>query len=294
VSAQDQIARLQSLLERVQVNAQKPRARAVAAAAPVAVAPAPAPEPEPEPEPELEPEPIAIAVPAPEAPHEQITGVRAIEQVEAAPEMVAEEVSLEVEELDLDEEEIVDITDVGADEIGAVEIAPDEEEEEEPPVSSRRAIAGSVGEALAGAAETVELDEGREIPLKTPPPESGPQVAPPPAMPSPPLPEIQTAEEVEVVSGPRPTAAQLGATVELEEGEEAEIEMGEPIAEAPPVHLIREETPAPAAPLTSEVIARPAPPTAAPAHAMAHAAAQAFQPKSFLELLDASISLGND
>lgn len=310
----EQISRLQGLLERVQRNAAAPRTRAVVPSPvpPVvaeAVVAAPEPEPEPEPMPATPPEQISVAVPVAEAPHEQITGVRAIEERGAAPDIESEEVMVEV--LDLDEEEFEDITDVPAEELDVVEIAASsaeaEAEAEEPPASSRRAIAGSVGEALAGAAETVELDEGREIPLKTPPPESGPQIAPPP-MGSPALPEIDTGAtaDVEMVSGTQPTAAQLGATVELEEGEEADFEMGEPVAEAPPVHLVREEpkaaaapeparvpTPPPPAALEPQVVARPTPAEAKPAHAIVHAMG-AFQPQSFLELLDASLALGKD
>ncbi len=74
-----------------------------------------------------------------------------------------------IEELELlDEEEFVNLTDA-------------EMEAEEPPASSRRPKAAeSMDEALAGAAEQLDMEEGREIPLKTPPPESGPQAAPPP------------------------------------------------------------------------------------------------------------------
>jgi hypothetical protein len=318
VSAEQQVSRLQGLLERIQRNAAAPRARPVAAspvspAADPVVVSAAVPEqisvavPPPEPEqisvavPPPEPEQISVAVPTPEAAHEQITGVRAIEERGAAPEIETGEVMVEV--LDLDEEEFEDITDIPAEELDVVEIDAGEAEDEEPPASSRRAIAGSVGEALAGAAETVELDEGREIPLKTPPPESGPQVAPPP-MGAPGVPEIDTGAgaDVEMVSGTHPTTAQLGATVDLEEGEEAEFEMGEPIAEAPPVHLVRDEaeaelgrvpTPPPPAPLSPQVVARPAAAGAKPAHAIVHAMDH-FQPQSFLELLDASLALGKD
>ena len=50
--------------------------------------------------------------------------------------------------------------------------------DDEPPASSQRSrIAGTMDEALARAAEQIQLEEGREVPLKTPPPESGPQAA---------------------------------------------------------------------------------------------------------------------
>lgn len=308
MSTQDQIARLQGLLGRVQKNATLPRMRAVAA--PVAAAPTP-PEPEPVPEEEAEPlvpmdEPVLMAEPevaeaelaeaelapaeiaAPEPAPEETSMVRAIEAPAEEEEVAVEMGEAAIEDLDLLEEEIVDIT----------EAAPGEQpapaEEIEPPASSRRPIAGSMGEALAGAAETVEMDEGREIPLKTPPPESGPQAAPPPGLAAPALPDLGELGEPELVSGAQPTAAQLGATVDLEPAAEAELELGEPVIEAPPLHAVRVEA-APAAlpePVQPEVFQRPALATA-PAGAFV-SAARSFHPHSFAELLDASLALGRD
>lgn len=289
MSTQDQIARLQGLLERVQKNASIPRASA-AVVAPIAMAP-----PEPEPEEELVPmdEPVMIAEPEPmvaEAePAEETSMVRAIE------EPAEEEVSVEtgealIEDLDLLEDEIVDITEAPAEEEALVAEA-EVQEEEEPPASSRRPIAGSMGEALAGAADAVEMDEGREIPLKTPPPESGPQAAPlPQGIAAPAVPDLDELREVDIVSRTQPTAAQLGATVELEPAEEAELELGEPVAEAPPVHAVRDEAPMPQA-VRAEVVERPAIATSAPAGAFV-SAARSFHPQSFAELLDASLALG--
>lgn len=289
MSTQDQIARLQGLLERVKKNASLPRV-----AAPVA-APVVAPPPEPEPEEALVPidEPVMIAEPEPVVaaaePAEETSMVRAIE------EPVEEEVSVEtgeasIEDLDLLEDEIVDITEAPAEEEAIVAEA-EVHEEEEPPASSRRPIAGSMGEALAGAADAVEMDEGREIPLKTPPPESGPQAAPLPQGIAPPaVPDLDELREVDIVSRTQPTAAQLGATVELEPAEEAELELGEPVAEAPPVHAVRDEAPLPQA-VQAEVVERPAIATSAPAGAFV-SAARTFQPQSFAELLDASLALG--
>jgi hypothetical protein len=93
-----------------------------------------------------------------------------------------------------------------------------EEEEEEPPASSRRPIAASMDQALADAAE-------RDVPIKTPPPESGPQEASLP--PSPELDDLLNpgaAEQGAVETG-IPTSAQLGNTVSLEEGEPAQLEV---------------------------------------------------------------------
>jgi hypothetical protein len=287
---QEQITRLEGLLARLQRNAERPRARVEAAAAPEPVEElVPIAEPALVAEPEPAPEPVVAPV------EEETSMVRAIEE---APDM---EVSVEtgeavLEDLDLLEDDIVDITEEPEEEIVALadaEVEEPEEEPIEPPASSRRAIAGSVSEALAGAADAVELDDGREVPLKTPPPESGPQAAPPPPMPAPIVPQIDEAPEAEMVSGTQPTAAQLGATVDLEPAtEDAELELGLPVAEAPPVHLVREEAPVPQS-VEPQVIARPVVATAAPPGAFV-SAAQEFHPKSFAELLDASLALGRE
>jgi hypothetical protein len=189
--------------------------------------------------------------------------------------------------VELSDEEIVDITDVSVQ--STTEILVEEEEEEEPPASSRRAIAANMTEALAGAADSVELDEGREIPLKTPPPESGPQAAPPPGLAAPPLPGVEEIAEADILSGAQAARPEIGATVDLEAGEPQEFELGEPVREAPPAHLIREEPPA--AEVKPEVVVRPAVTASAPAGAFVTAARQ-FQPESFVELLDASLGLG--
>ena len=276
ISSQDQIARLKGLLERVQRNAGAPRGRAAALTSPT-------PAPEPEADEEEEPEPAMAAPMAAAQAFEETTMVRAIE--EPSEEVLVEISEPTLEEVELLEEEIVDITDAPPE----AEVEIEEPEEEELPASSRRPIAASMSEALADAADSVELDEGREIPLKTPPPESGPQAAPPPAhaLAAPLLPLV---EEADIMSRPHhPTVAQLGATVELEEGGDAELELGEPVAEGPPVHLVREE--APVERVRPQVVERPAIATAAPASAFV-AAAKGFQPASFAELLDASLGLG--
>ncbi len=288
MSNQDQITRLQGLLDRVKKNATRPRGAVVATASP-ATSPAPPPEPEEEElvamdEAEVSlPEPALVEAEAPE----ETSMVRAIADADVSVEMG----EASIEDLDLLEDEIVDITEA--------EVEPPEAEaeaEEEPPASSRRAIAGSMGEALAEAAGSAGTDEGREIPLKTPPPESGPQAAPlPQGLMAPAVPELRDLHEADIVSRTQPTAAQLGATVELEPASEAELELGEPEIEAPPVHAVREEAPVrplPPEPVEPEVVRRPAVATA-PAGAFV-SAAKSFHPQSFLELLDASLGLGRD
>ncbi|MCA9597018.1 MAG: hypothetical protein KC776_27070 [Myxococcales bacterium] len=249
----EQIGRLEALLARIQQNAAKPRPpRAVVA--PPAV--------------EVEEEEVAMSAPEIEA-HEEDFGIPPME--EPPPAIEAEP----IEDLELlDEEEFVDLTEA-------------EVEEEEPPASSRRPkAASSMDEALAGAAEQLDMEEGREIPLKTPPPESGPQEAPPPqGFAQPPLPDDLLEADI---SGPRPE--QLGQTVELEEGEPAELELSEaPPAIAEPA--VEEEPPisAESVAIQPEVFTRPA---AEGVPAQFASAVKTFRPSTFLELLDASLSLG--
>src|SRR5690606_11955814 len=96
-------------------------------------------------------------------------------------------------------------------------------EDEDAPASSRRPIASSMDEALADAA-------AREGPLKTPPPESGPQESSLPASAghSPTDESLPGASEADMLSKGLPTSAQLGNTVPLEEGEQAEFEVHAP------------------------------------------------------------------
>jgi hypothetical protein len=196
--------------------------------------------------------------PIPDLPPPAVVAER--ELPEAAPE-------LEVMELELGEEEIVDITD-----LEDVEMLPDEPAEpaaalelanDEPPASSRRPIAANMSEALAGAADSVDVDDGREIPLKTPPPESGPQAAPPNLSPSADLDEM----------------------------------IGEPIIHPPPPEhaVVDEHAPSGVIEVADrvepQVIARSA--AAAQQVSAIIQASRSFQPQSFAELLDASLGLGS-
>lgn len=111
--------------------------------------------------------------------------------------------------------------------------------EEEPPASSSRSkIAGTLDEALARAAEQIELEEGREVPLKTPPPESGPQaaVAMPVGIHAPLSPDIEELLEADILpsAGVRaavPTAEQLGQTIDLDEARGPSLELDQPAAQ---------------------------------------------------------------
>jgi len=110
-------------------------------------------------------------------------------------------------------------------------------EDEAAPASSQRQRLASRGDLLADASrEPVALDEGREVPIKTPPPESGPQEAVlPMGLAAPPAPNIDAllASDIPPISlptgvGPRPE--QLGQTIELEEGLGPDLELDAPAA----------------------------------------------------------------
>jgi len=118
----------------------------------------------------------------------------------------------------------------------------DVEEEKAPVSSSRFKVPGSLDEALASAAQ---LEGEREIPIHTPPPESGPQEAlPATGLEAPRLPDVEQLE-ADLMPPPSmgPTAEQLGETIELEapRGPALEIDVGashsEPPVEAPPEEL---------------------------------------------------------
>ena len=112
---------------------------------------------------------------------------------------------------------------------------------EEPPApSSGSRIAGTMDEALARAAAQIEHDEGREVPLQTPPPESGPQeaMALPMRIHAPALPDIEELLEADIlpkggVNAARPTAEQLGQTIDLEEARGPSLELDRPATFAP-------------------------------------------------------------
>ncbi|HWA73147.1 MAG TPA: hypothetical protein VG937_12450 [Polyangiaceae bacterium] len=129
-------------------------------------------------------------------------------------------------------------------------------EEEEPPASSQRPRAA----ALLDSASEPLLDEGREVPLKTPPPESGPQEAPiPTGLGSPHIPDVDRLEadlspgtatggsgfdsleppfgavSMPAAAAAGPTVEQLGQTIELEEGGSGpSLELDAPATPPPP------------------------------------------------------------
>lgn len=160
---------------------------------------------------------------APRPPAPEVT-VAAIE-AEAEP-IAAEELSEE----DLVEVEVTEGTPLPA----ATDVDLDfPEEDEQPPASSKRQVAAtSMDEALAAAVAQAEAEH--EVPLKTPPPESGPQEAPLPAVTAPPSPDVDAllGQELEIptrsdVAASGPTAEQLGQTIDLEEARGPSLELAE-------------------------------------------------------------------
>jgi hypothetical protein len=111
------------------------------------------------------------------------------------------------------------------------------ERDEQPPASSSRfKVPGTLDEALASAAQS-ETD--REIPVKTPPPESGPQEAlPASALETARMPDVEQLEAD--LSGPPsmgPTAEQLGETIELGEPRGPELEIDVTIVTEDPLDM---------------------------------------------------------
>ena len=267
MTREEQISKLEDLLNRITVNRQRPRAAAVSNAG--------------------LPETTRRAVAEPREAAEAA-------QVAAAGEARAELDS--ITDFELLDEEIIEITaesmppeaaDEVAEAAGAADLESEvvfDEEEEEPPASSRRAkvAAESMDEALAGAAEELEGGQEHEVPVKTPPPESGPQeAAPVQAPPPPPVPQFHRPA--------RPTAP-------MQDELEAELpQRPAPGSYArPPAPAAAVPAPAPAAPERIEPVAtrRAEPPAAEVVSTLG--AARRFAPESFLDLLDASLGLGSD
>jgi hypothetical protein len=253
VSPRDQIARLQGLLQRVRANAAKARPSAdrralapevttpvppkVEVVPPAAVSPFPLAPVTPEAPPVAAAAPAAPSVNAPAWQPEPGSSVQA--RLDSAP---PEELS---------DDDLLEVTTIPPAAAVADEPAPelsvdvDVSTEEEPPVSSSRSkIAATMDEALAG---TPEDEDEHEVPVKTPPPESGPQAAGPPplGLEAPNVPDVDTLE-ADMMGPPSlgPTAEQLGETIELDapRGPTLEIDVGmsdvpEPEPERPPEEL---------------------------------------------------------
>ncbi|MBN2195727.1 MAG: hypothetical protein JW751_23100 [Polyangiaceae bacterium] len=154
-------------------------------------------------------------------------------------------------DLELDEGELIDVTDLSPEEVASIEaeaaeieVAEGSEAEGEEPVpsSSPRAkiTAASMDEALASAATELGEDLECEVPLHTPPPQSGRQVAAPvhlPAQGEPPRDLLEVEPELPVREfSEGPTPEQLGETIELDEplGGDLELERLSELATSPP------------------------------------------------------------
>jgi hypothetical protein len=148
---------------------------------------------------------------------------------------------------ELSEDDLIDVTTIppeapaaAAPSAPAADDAPVADEDEEAPASSRRSkVAESLDQAIASAA--ARADE-HEVPIHTPPPESGPQEAVLPAGIEAPRAPAFEEEMVRPVSlGPTPE--QLGETIELDEPEGPEIEIevtGLAPPKAEPEHPVEE------------------------------------------------------
>jgi hypothetical protein len=244
------------LLERVRKNVVKPRAL-MDRRAPVPDVATPVPPKvdvvQPAPAPSFAPAPVVAPVPASPvpppvavAPPVDIPSFRPEpgSAVQPRPESVVPE--------ELSDDDLLEVTTIPpAAAAAAVEPEPelsvdvDVSMEDEPPASSSRSkVAATLDDALAASADA---DEEREVPVKTPPPESGPQAAAPlPAgLEAVDVPDVD-ALEADMMAPPSmgPTAEQLGETIELEapRGPTLEIDVSisappEPEPERPPEEL---------------------------------------------------------
>jgi hypothetical protein len=258
MNTEDRLQRLEALLDRVRrraTEARLPLSRLFDASREKARAQEPAPPPVRE----VSPAPVAAAPippPAPAANYVPYTVVPAtLELVDTPPpEALGEEDVLD----EIPSDMLESIPPSGG--VAARE-AFDTEREDEPPASSQRPRAAAMlDDALLDAAPEPLLDEGREVPLKTPPPESGPQEAPiPTGFGAPHLPDVDRLEAdlspgtatgaarfdsleppFGAVSMPTPAAAgptveQLGQTIDLEEGGAGpSLELDAPATPPPP------------------------------------------------------------
>ena len=285
MSAQERISKLQGLLERIKQNAGRPRVSG-AAAAPAPRAPAPAanlsadvddllgdsPAPSPLPvevdvtlesvPPEAEAIPlVSMASGAAQPPvaedtlgmESEVSEVRVTTGTRPAVEVTVAAIAAEAEPMaaeELSEDDLVEVTEAtSVPPPVATEVDIDfDDEDEQPPASSQRSkVASSMDEALAAAAAQLEAE--REVPIKTPPPESGPQEAPMPAgIAAPAAPDVDAllGQELDIPTRARdanagPTPEQLGQTIDLEEARGPELELAEPKSEAAPASKPIEE-----------------------------------------------------
>ena len=256
MTPRERIARLEGLLDRVTKNASRPRALRSAVTSGKASAPDSAPELVPvapvppsamgHPSETPPPSSVPTAPPLHAAPpvHAAQSGSSAPPwQPEPSSTVQERPSSLPPEELS--DDDLVEVTTIPPAPQPAAELgATGADDLEEPPASSRRSkvVAESLDQAIASAAQEVD---GREVPIHTPPPESGPQEAVLPAgIEAPRAPQFGELE-TELVRPPSlsPTPEQLGETIELEGAESPTIEIevgGEPLPEPTPERPVEE------------------------------------------------------
>jgi hypothetical protein len=201
--------------------------------------------------PEAEPIPLVNAAqpPAPEPDDtfsldSEVSEVRVTTATREAVEVTVAAIEAEAEPIateELSEDDLVEVTE-GTPQPATTDVDIDfDDHEEQPPASSKRQVASSMDEALAAAAE--QLDAEHEVPIKTPPPESGPQEAPlATGMGAPAAPDVDAllGGEVDIptrepaIAAPGPTPEQLGQTIDLEEARGPSLELAEHQAQAAP------------------------------------------------------------
>ncbi|HLV66611.1 MAG TPA: hypothetical protein VKY73_12400 [Polyangiaceae bacterium] len=242
MNTEERVARLEALLERVQRNAAYLRAER-------GVVPTYDPYGD-----EAEPVPLVRVTSAPPG--------RLLERLsERPPQGPAEPVSSVTASVDFDDGEIVDVPADALESLPPSMPPPEADESallaehaEEPPDSSQRPrVASTMDEALAAAAES-EAEDGREVPIVTPPPESGPQEAPlPSGLAAPSTPDVEVFFESEP-----PSAIAVEPQVGSSPGQPGErFDSGEP-SSGPAIEL---EPPAPSAPTASGPAFELAPPS---------------------------------
>jgi hypothetical protein len=237
VSVQQRVQRLEALLDRI-----RQRAGSRQAASPAAPQPSP---------PLAFATPIAVPPPPAPPPPPASQGVFTVSPVLPSPLEFVDQAPLEV----LGEEDVID--EIPSDMLESVPPSGGvmRADEDEPPASSQRPKALTLDEPSDGL-----LDDELDVPLKTPPPESGPQEAPMPAGLAAPLPpdvDLLTSDLMPLGESasdldapfdaappppPRPTVEQLGQTIDLEEpaGPSLELAAAAPTP-APPAHPATED-----------------------------------------------------
>ncbi len=180
---------------------------------------------------------VSVASPRPLDHDDDVSGVMSISEFsDEQPEELLEDDIVEMTSGEAEQALVThSLDELSFDDLDDKRTAPPPSDDEPPASSQRSKIAGTMDEALARAAEQIQLEEGREVPLKTPPPESGPQAAMPAGIHAPLAPDIEELLEADILpsGGVRaavPTAEQLGQTIDLEDARGPSLELDHPAA----------------------------------------------------------------